>query len=131
MDINGESSWFFADMDVLQDPLDLVLDNFPTFGLVSRAPAEDNPGFGKAVNGPNSEGFWEGSAKEISTVQNLKSWDMVKRKPQMNVIASTWAFKIRRVPDGLVRKLKARFCVRGDIQIKGVNFFDTFAPVVK
>ena len=56
-DTNGETSWFFADMDVLQDPLDLVLDNFPTFGLVSRASAEDNPGISEAMNGPNSEGF--------------------------------------------------------------------------
>ena len=36
-----------------------------------------------------------------------------------------------RDPDGLVRKLKARFCVRGDMQIEGVDFFDTFAPVVQ
>ena len=29
-----------------------------------------------------------------------------------------------------VRKLKARFCVRGDQQIEGVDFFDTYAPTV-
>ena len=83
---NGETSRFFADMDVLQDSPDLVLDDFPAFGLVSRVSAEDNPGFGEAKNGPNSEGFWESSAKEISTLQNLKSLDMVKRKSWMNVI---------------------------------------------
>jgi Reverse transcriptase (RNA-dependent DNA polymerase) len=33
-------------------------------------------------------------------------------------------------PDGTVRKLKARFCVRGDRQLEGVDYFDTFAPVV-
>ena len=48
----------------------------------------------------------------------------------MNVIRGTWAFKIKRYPDGLVKKLKARFCVRGDCQIKGVDYFDTYAPVV-
>lgn len=39
--------------------------------------------------------------------------------------------KIKRFPDGLIRKLKARFCVRGDQQIEGVDFFDTFAPIVQ
>lgn len=48
----------------------------------------------------------------------------------MKVLPSTWAFKCKRFPDGLVRKLKARFCVRGDCQIDGVDVFDTFAPVV-
>ena len=48
----------------------------------------------------------------------------------MNVLPSAWAFKIKRYPDGLVKKLKARFCARGDRQKEGVDFFDTFAPVV-
>jgi hypothetical protein len=33
----------------------------------------------------------------------------------------------KRTPDGEIKKLKARLCVRGDLQ-EGV--FDTFAPVV-
>jgi len=49
----------------------------------------------------------------------------------MNIIQSTWAYKIKRFPDRLVRKLKARFYVRGDMQIEGVDFFNTFAPVVQ
>ena len=49
----------------------------------------------------------------------------------MNVLDSTWAFKIKRFPDRLVQKLKARFCVRGDRQIEGINYFDTFTPVVQ
>jgi hypothetical protein len=48
----------------------------------------------------------------------------------MNILPSTWAFKCRRYSDGDVRKLKARFCARGDCQIEGVNFFETYAPVV-
>ena len=48
----------------------------------------------------------------------------------MKVLPSTWAFRCKRYPDGSVRKLKARFCARGDKQIEGVDCFDTFAPVV-
>ena len=130
-DSNGDSSRYFASMDVNQDPLDLTLDEFPTLGLASKAAAEDNPNFGQAMNGPNAEGFWDASVKEISTLQKLNSWTQVKRLQGMNVIQSTWAYKIKRFPDGLVRKLKARFCVRGDMQIEGVDFFNTFAPVVQ
>ena len=58
-------------------------------------------------------------------------WDEVKREEWMNALPGTWAFKIKRFPDGLVRKLKSRWCCRGDRQVKDVDFFDTYAPVVK
>jgi hypothetical protein len=48
----------------------------------------------------------------------------------MNVLLSTWAFKAKRYPSGLLRKLKGRFCVRGDRQIENVDYYETFAPVV-
>jgi Reverse transcriptase (RNA-dependent DNA polymerase) len=51
----------------------------------------------------------------------------------MNVLPpSTWAFKCKRYPSGEVRKLKGRFCCRGDRQIDGVDFDsdDIFSPVV-
>jgi len=66
------------------------------------------------------------SVKEISTQQKLNSWTQVKREQGMNVIHSTWAYKIKRFPDGLVCKLEARFCVRGDMEIKGVDYFNMF-----
>jgi hypothetical protein len=34
-------------------------------------------------------------------------------------------------PDGLIKKFKARFCARGDQQLEGINFFETYAPVVQ
>jgi hypothetical protein len=44
---------------------------------------------------------------------------------------STWAFKCKRYPDGLIKKFKACFCARGDQQIIGFDFFKTYAPVVQ
>ena len=48
----------------------------------------------------------------------------------MNVLKSTWAFKIKRFPNGLVKQFKARFCVHGNMQIEGVDFTETYAPAV-
>ena len=48
----------------------------------------------------------------------------------MNVLPSTWAFQCKRYPDGSVQKLKARFCAHGDKQVEGIDYFDTFAPVI-
>ena len=39
------------------------------------------------------------------------------------------AFKIKHYPDGLIKKF--RFCVHGDPQVHGVDFFETYAPMVQ
>jgi hypothetical protein len=97
----------------------------------TKANNEDNPNWNEAMNGPNSEGFWEAMATEINTLFNkMGAWDVVDREGWMNVLPSTWAFKCKRFPDGLIKKLKARFCVRGDKQLEGIDYFETFAPVV-
>ncbi len=49
----------------------------------------------------------------------------------MNVLPSTWAFKIKRYPDGRVKNFKARFCARGNRQKEGIDYFETWALVVQ
>ena len=49
----------------------------------------------------------------------------------MNVVDLIRAFKLKRFPDGKVKKFKARFCAQGDHQLKGIDFFETYAPVVQ
>ncbi len=51
--------------------------------------------------------------------------------PRKNVLPSTWAFKIKCYPDGWVKKFKARFCARGNRQQEGIDYFETWAPVVQ
>ena len=41
-----------------------------------------------------------------------------------------WSFKRKRKPDGTLVKHKARLCCHGGQQQWGVNFWDTYAPVV-
>eukprot|EP00957_Ditylum_brightwellii_P057974 4395630-Ditylum_brightwellii.AAC.1 len=65
---------------------------------------------------------------EIDTLSGKESWIIAPRTKDMNVLKNTWAFKCKRFPDGRVKKLKARFCARGDMQIEGVDVFDTYAP---
>ena len=50
--------------------------------------------------------------------------------PNANILPGTWAFKVKRFPDGHFRKFKVCYCVRGDKQIEGIDYFQTYAPVV-
>jgi hypothetical protein len=99
--------------------------------LAAKANAEDNPIWEQAMNGPDRNGYLEACRKELHTLSEDKdAWDVVDREDWMKVLPTTWAFKCKRYPDGRIRKFKARFCARGDRQVEGIDFFDTFAPVV-
>ena len=50
----------------------------------------------------------------------------IKRQQLMMI----WSFKRKRDPEGKVIKYKARLCCHGGQQQWGVNYWDTYAPVV-
>jgi hypothetical protein len=96
------------------------------------ASKEDNPTWWQAMNGPYAEEYWKAAQLEIETLEKIKAWTVVPRTDDItNVLPSTWAFKVKRYPDGTVKKFKGRFCARGDKQIQGVDFFETYSPVVQ
>ena len=91
----------------------------------------DNPSYETATRGPFQKEFWQAIRVELGTLtKDFDCWSLVDRTPDMHVLPSTWAFKIKRYPDGSVKKFKARFCARGDCQKEGVDYFETWAPVV-
>ena len=93
---------------------------------------KDNPTYKDILRGSEEEKqLWdEAMVKELKSLADLGSFEMVARPRGENVLQSTWAFKRKRYPDGTLKKYKARFCVRGDQKIEGVDVFDTYAPVV-
>ena len=48
----------------------------------------------------------------------------------MTTIMAIWSFKRKRFPDGTLNKHKARLCAHGGQQQWGVNYWETYAPVV-
>jgi hypothetical protein len=95
-----------------------------------KANSDDNPTWNDAMGGENGEGYWQACIKEHETLLKRGVWEEVEKESWMNVLPSVWAFKCKRFPDGLVRKLKARFCAMGCCQKENVDYFETFAPVV-
>lgn len=99
----------------------------------SAASREDNPSWKQATQGKFADEYWKAMELEIATLEALDVWEVKEYDPSTMkiVIKSTWVFKCKRYPDGLVKKFKARFCARGDMQLEGIDFFETYAPVVQ
>ena len=86
----------------------------------------------QAIKEDDWEQFYEAAQTEIKTLQDIGTWEEVdiKNVPKgTNILPGTWVFKRKRYPDGKLRKHKARYCVRGDKQVAGVDYFETYAPV--
>ena len=83
------------------------------------------------MNGEFAQEYREAACLEVETLEKMDAWTVVKKTPEMNVLPSTWAFRCKRFPDGLIKEFKAPFCARGDRQKQGVNYFETYAPVAR
>ena len=90
----------------------------------------DLPILGQALNGSYREEFLQVMRNEIEELEAHGTWTVIERKPGMNVLPGTWAMRIKRYPDGRKKKVKARWCARGDRQIEGVDYHEKYAPVV-
>ena len=126
---SADERCFFLANNIV-DPDTGFVEDFSPLALSMKANSSDNPNWHQAMNGPLKDGYWNAMETEIDTLTEKGSWVVLDRQPGMNVLPSTWAFKCKRFPDGSVRKLKARFCVRGDKQKEGIDYFETYAPVV-
>ena len=113
------------------DEDDVLLGLHP-LAFEAKANANDSPNYYQAMNGPDAEGFYRAMQEEMESLESMDPWEIVSISDVKgkNILDSTWVFRRKRFPDGTVRKLKARWCVRGDQQIEGVDFFDTYVPVV-
>jgi hypothetical protein len=92
----------------------------------------------EAMMDDDAEGFREAMADEIKNLEGMGTWDYVARpqrdplNPTRNpVLGGTWTFKKKRFPDWRLKQLRSRFCVRGDQQVEGVDYFESYAPVVQ
>jgi Reverse transcriptase (RNA-dependent DNA polymerase) len=92
---------------------------------------EDPLTYQQAMNGADATEWLAACAEELSSFEKLNVYEVVDRPSDRKVVDSKWVFKTKRGPDGEIVKHKARLVAKGFTQVPGLDYDETFAPVVK
>lgn len=68
---------------------------------------------------------------EITALHTQGTWSLVPLPAKRNLVGCKWIFKIKRHSDGSIARHKARLVAQGFSQEPGLDYGDTFSPVVK
>jgi len=79
-----------------------------------------------------SQDKWEKAMDaEMASLQANNVWELVNSPTNQKVIGSKWIFKRKLNADGVVEWYKARLVVQGCSQKYGLDYEETFIPIVR
>lgn len=68
---------------------------------------------------------------EYQALVKQGTWILVPPPLGANIIGCQWIYKIKRHSDGTMARYKARLVANGNQQTEGIDFQETFSPVIK
>jgi hypothetical protein len=81
-----------------------------------------------ALKDPNR---YNAMLEEYTALMRNDTWSLVSRPAGVNVVTGKWIFQHKFHPDGSLARYKARWVLRGFTQQHGIDYGETFSPVVK
>ena len=69
--------------------------------------------------------------EEIEKIEKNKTWTLVPRPKDKNVIETKWVFRNKLNEDGQVSRNKARLVCKGYSQEEGIDYGENFAPIAR
>jgi Reverse transcriptase (RNA-dependent DNA polymerase)/gag-polypeptide of LTR copia-type/Integrase core domain/GAG-pre-integrase domain len=90
--------------------------------------------FRQAITGDDAAHWKSAMSAEYHSLMKHNTWNLVPRPQNRNIVSCKWIFKTKQVEtdSGEIEvKYKARLVAKGYSQVHGVDYEETYAPVVK
>ena len=124
-----ESLKYVIDSAVLHNS-DVIPEIFSAFNI-SALKGENIPQSVKeALKSVHSPKWKDAIQTEYDQLMKNHTWDVVEAPIGRKIVDSRWVFAKKLNPDGSVRRFKARFVAKGFSQVHGLDYTDTYAPVI-
>ncbi|THH15160.1 hypothetical protein EUX98_g9509 [Antrodiella citrinella] len=102
----------------------------PVYALAAMTGNE--PTYWEAMRNAEEKPCWmKAMVSEVGSLEQMKTYEVVERPPDINVVGSVWALRKKRDENNKVARLKARLCAQGFSQIYGIDYDLTAAPTVR
>ncbi|KAH9103708.1 hypothetical protein AeMF1_020022 [Aphanomyces euteiches] len=80
---------------------------------------------------PHASEWYAAMQSEYNSMMANRVWILTSLPNGRKALKSKWVWKVKYLPSGDVERFKARLVIKGFLQIAGVDFTGTFAPVLR